>query len=195
MTENGESQCSSDVGSLGQRGLIVTNPRVRDILQEHMRTNGVPTSPSFSGEVLGYVTPWNSRGYEWAVEYRHKLTYVAPVWLQIREDVKTKTPIIAGTHDIDREWIVKLRQPSSAASQVPQIIPRVVYERNTLASTDVPIIIDSLVSLATSETFDGFVLEMPIIDGTMDLLLHVGQALQDVDKILILVLTQSSKEV
>lgn len=58
----------------------------------------------FRGETLGYVTPWNNKGYDWAKQFRSKFTYISPVWLQLRED-SDHVPIITGTHDIDSQWV------------------------------------------------------------------------------------------
>ncbi len=38
---------------------------------------------SFESKVLGYVTPWNSKGYDVAKTFAKKLDYVSPVWLQV----------------------------------------------------------------------------------------------------------------
>lgn len=36
-----------------------------------------------SGKILGYVTPWNSKGYEITKKFGSKFDYVSPVWLQV----------------------------------------------------------------------------------------------------------------
>lgn len=147
---------------------------------------------AFSGETLGYVTPWNSRGYDFAKLFRHKFTYISPVWLQIREDGKENTPMVTGTHDIDPQWIQAVR---GADGRGPKVVPRVVYERNKLASTDVPLIITQLLDLAEKNAFDGIVFEIPVVEGTMDLLLRMGEAFQEAKKLLLLVLIRSTKGV
>ena len=38
---------------------------------------------TFESKVLGYVTPWNSKGYDVAKTFAKKLDYVSPVWLQV----------------------------------------------------------------------------------------------------------------
>ena len=51
----------------------------------------------FSGEVLGYVTPWNSHGYDVAKWFNYKMKLVSPVWLQLRPN-----PLdVTGLHDVD----------------------------------------------------------------------------------------------
>lgn len=113
------------------------------------------------------------------------------MWLQIREDPKESKPVVAGTHDIDRQWIRDVRGDSDG----PAIVPRVVYERNKLASTDVPLIISDLLALCEKHEFDGVVFEIPVVEGTMDLLLQMGEAFQDANKLLLLVLNRSTKGV
>lgn len=159
-------------------------------MQEYARFATDVETKAFSGETLGYVTPWHSRGYDFAKLFRRKFTYIAPVWLQIREDPADRTPIITGTHDIDREWIASVRGSSG-----PAIVPRVVYERNKLASTDVPVIIDALLALSAAHAFDGVVFEIPVVEGTMDLLVQLARAFQDANKLLLLVLNRSTKSV
>lgn len=114
------------------------------------------------------------------------------MWLQIREDPKESKPIVAGTHDIDRQWVQDVR---GGDAKGPAIVPRVVYERNKLASTDVPLIINELLALCDQHAFDGVVFEIPVTDGTMDLLLQMGEAFQDANKLLLLVLNRSTRGV
>jgi chitinase domain-containing protein 1 len=42
------------------------------------------TSKHFEGDVLGYVTPWNSHGYDVAKGVPGKFSIVSPVWLQLK---------------------------------------------------------------------------------------------------------------
>ena len=41
-------------------------------------------SRQFTGETLGYITPWNRRGMEVAIENGKKFDYLSPVWYQIK---------------------------------------------------------------------------------------------------------------
>ena len=43
----------------------------------------------FSGPVLGYVTPWNSHGYDVAKIFGPKFSLVSPVWLQVAADTES----------------------------------------------------------------------------------------------------------
>lgn len=79
-------------------------------------------SRKFEGPVLGYVTPWNGRGYDVAVKHRRKLTHIAPVWFQV---VPGSPPGLRGRHDVDHGWMEKLRQGNA---QAPKIVPRFLFE-------------------------------------------------------------------
>ncbi|KAG2524888.1 hypothetical protein JM16_004757 [Phytophthora kernoviae] len=195
-------ECAADSGdtsglipSVFARGLVTSKPKPRRILEEHSRA-GTQLSKQFEGETLGYVTPWNNRGYDWAKQFRNKFTYISPVWLQVREDPK-KVPIITGTHDINQEWVqeVKYGVNKKDNGEGPAMVPRVVYERNRLASEDVPVIIEKMLSLVEEHNFDGMVFEIPVMAGTVDMLQHMGRAFQEAQKMLILVLTKSSNDV
>lgn len=49
--------------------------------------------------MLAYVTPWNRGGYEAAVSFRSKLTWVSPVWLQLRTGEQGEL-LLAGGHEV-----------------------------------------------------------------------------------------------
>ncbi|TDH67537.1 hypothetical protein CCR75_005348 [Bremia lactucae] len=188
-------QCAANaangVPSVFVRGLVTTKPKPKLILQEHARA-ATNIEKQFKGETLGYVTPWNNRGYEWAKKFRAKLTYISPVWLQVREDTH-RAPIITGLHDIDRQWMRDIRDEIKG-NIVPAIVPRIVYERNRLSSEDVSVIIDDILALMDEHDFDGIVFEIPVMAGTVDMLQQIARACQNADKLLILVLSRSSKE-
>jgi len=97
------ADASGGVPSVWTRGLVTPKLKPKLVLQEHARAAS-NVQKQFRGETLGYVTPWNSRGYDWAKQFRSKFTYISPVWLQVREDPE-HVPILTGTHDIDRQWV------------------------------------------------------------------------------------------
>ncbi|KAG7386203.1 Chitinase domain-containing protein 1 [Phytophthora pseudosyringae] len=183
------------VPSVWARGLVTPKLKPKLILQEHARA-GSKVEKQFRGETLGYVTPWNNRGYDWAKRFRSKLTYISPVWLQLRED-PDHVPIITGTHDIDRQWVLDVKNGVDGEEQQgegPAIVPRLVYERNRLSSEDIPVIIEKMLELANEHEFDGMVFEIPVMAGTVDMLQQMGRAFRAADKLLILVLFRSSQE-
>ncbi|DAZ98379.1 TPA: hypothetical protein N0F65_000698, partial [Lagenidium giganteum] len=208
----GES--GSMIPSVVERGLVVPRPRVDDIRnasqslvvisrgsdREHFRFATDQKRRMFPNDALGFVTPWNGHGYDMAKLFGYKFSYISPVWFQVREDRKSQRPVITGQHDIDAAWIRDVRrfaeealvEASSEKKDGPAIVPRVVYERNRLSSEDIPVIIDELVTLADKHKFEGYVFEIPVVEGTIELLLRIGEALQRSKRLLIVVLTRSS---
>lgn len=58
-----------------------------------------------------YVTPWHGAGYDFARTFRSKLTYVSPVWYQLRNGGDGDGPsfLLAGGHDFDEAWVSDVR--------------------------------------------------------------------------------------
>uniref|UniRef100_UPI00398EEDE5 chitinase domain-containing protein 1-like n=1 Tax=Pristiophorus japonicus TaxID=55135 RepID=UPI00398EEDE5 len=104
------------------RGLVVTDPKAKDIVKEQRSyCTAKVRERHFSGEVLGYITPWNSLGYEIAKTFSGKFTFISPVWLQIqRKGVQLYH--VTGQHDIDQGWMKKVRAESKAVSFVPRVL-------------------------------------------------------------------------
>ncbi|CAH0489815.1 unnamed protein product [Peronospora farinosa] len=186
---------SAGVLSVWDRGLVTTKLNPTLILQEHAQTAS-NVLKNFRGETLGYVTPWNSRGYDMAKRFRTKFTYISPVWLQVRED-PDHVPIITGTHDIDRQWVQDIKngaEGEKVEEEGPAVLPRVVYERNHISVEDDPLIISKLLTLTDEHDFDGIVFEIPVMERTLDMLQQMARAFRAADKLLILVLSRSSKD-
>ncbi len=64
--------------------------------------------------MLGYVTPWNGRGYDVAKLAREKLTHVSPVWYQLKATSASLS--LTGAHDVDQGWIAGVRGQASNIS-------------------------------------------------------------------------------
>ncbi len=58
------------------------------------------------GAVLGYVTPWNGRGYDVAKADRGRLTHVSPVWYQL--NTASGSLVLSGSQD--KGWIADVRR-------------------------------------------------------------------------------------
>lgn len=152
---------TSDVSVLG-RGLVVSDPHWKDILKEEKRYCS-NIKRTFEGQVLGYVTPWNSHGYDVAKVFSPKLTSVAPVWLQLRRR-GPETFDVTGMHDRDPGWLKAVRK----ANKKVRIVPRVLLDgwsyqdyMSVLGSEDeIEELASELVDVAKSEGFDGFTLEL-----------------------------------
>ena len=55
----------------------------RNILEHHSAYFKDTFIKNFAGTVLGYVTPWNSHGYDVAKTFGSKFSLISPVWLQV----------------------------------------------------------------------------------------------------------------
>eukprot|EP00879_Flechtneria_rotunda_P014230 GHRR01014867.1.p1 GENE.GHRR01014867.1~~GHRR01014867.1.p1 ORF type:complete len:210 (+),score=52.45 GHRR01014867.1:181-810(+) len=142
--------------SAADRGLTDRRVKARLLAEEGFKYYNNVTDKRFGGNVLGYVTPWNSHGYEVAVRWRAKFSHISPVWYQLRPGDKEGSFQLSGGHDVDQKWISRLRQPAEKeadadsqicvnnksgaqtcgadasapykATTLPLIVPRVVVE-------------------------------------------------------------------
>lgn len=84
------------------RGLVVTDLRAEDVVLEHRSyCSAQARERHFAGDVLGYVTPWNSHGYDVAKIFGGKFTHISPVWLQLKRRGREMFEV-TGLHDVDQ---------------------------------------------------------------------------------------------
>nr|XP_031304138.1 chitinase domain-containing protein 1 isoform X1 [Camelus dromedarius] len=147
-----------------ERGLVVTDLRAEDVVLEHRSyCSAKARRRHFAGEVLGYVTPWNSHGYDVAKIFGGKFTQISPVWLQLRRRGREMFEV-TGLDGVDQGWLRAVRKQSRGL----RIVPRLLFEdwtpedfRDTLDSEDeIEELGRSIVQVAKSQHFDGFVLEV-----------------------------------
>uniref|UniRef100_G1TJY2 Chitinase domain containing 1 n=1 Tax=Oryctolagus cuniculus TaxID=9986 RepID=G1TJY2_RABIT len=121
------------------RGLVVTDPKAEDVVLEHRSYCAAKARERhFAGDVLGYVTPWNSHGYEIAKVFGNKFTLISPVWLQLKRRGREMFEV-TGLHDMDQGWMRAIRKHAKGL----RIVPRLLFEdwtyddfRNVLDSED-----------------------------------------------------------
>ncbi|KAG8515702.1 Chitinase domain-containing protein 1, partial [Galemys pyrenaicus] len=132
-----------------ERGLAVTAARAEDVVLEHRSyCAACARERHFAGDVLGYVTPWNSHGYDVAKVFGAKFTRISPVWLQLKRRGREMFEV-TGLHDVDQ-------------------VPRLLFEdwthedfRSVLDSEDeIEELCKTLVQVAKSQHLDGFVVEV-----------------------------------
>lgn len=104
---------------------MTEEPTAKEIIQEHA-TYFAENIRNFKGSVLGYVTPWNNRGYDIAKNFSSKFTHISPVWLQVKR-LSAKKYELGGTHDIDQKWMNAVRKNNPAV----HIDVRVFFDRWT----------------------------------------------------------------
>lgn len=148
--------------SVLERGLVVSDPQWRDIVREEKRYCS-PVKRTFQGQVLGYITPWNSHGYDVAKIFGSKLTSVSPVWLQVRRRGKESYDV-TGLHDHDPGWVKDVRRSNKKIRMVPRLLfDGWSYQdhMSVLENEDeIEELGSELVDVAKTEGFDGFTLEL-----------------------------------
>ncbi len=114
-------------------------------------------------EVLAYITPWNPKGYTVAEQFAHRLTYVAPVWYQLRQQPQEGAPVeLTGGHDADTGWMARVR----AAGPGARIVPRVLWEiQNFVLPQQVADVVQLLTKELKDKGYDGYTLEFPMAFG------------------------------
>jgi len=84
---------------------------------------------NFKNKILGYVTPWNSKGYDLAKIFAKKFDMVTPVWLQIVRKGR-KNYEFTGTHDIDQNWMKTVKKNSQTEDgNHAEFLPRILFEK------------------------------------------------------------------
>lgn len=148
--------------SVLDRGLVVSDPPWKDIVKEEKRYCA-HIKRAFQGPVLGYVTPWNSHGYDIAKMFGAKLTSVCPVWLQLRRR-GPETFDVTGLHDHDPGWVKAVHKSNKKVRMVPRLLfDGWSYQDYTsvMGSEDeIEELGRELVDVAKTEGFDGFTLEL-----------------------------------
>nr|AZS52288.1 chitinase 1 [Plutella xylostella] len=146
------------------RKLVVENPPVKDVIKFHSTYHQDVTTRNFNNLVLGYVTPWNSKGYDVAKTWGSKFAYISPVWLQIRRQ-SANIYITSGLHDVDHAWMKNVKEKG------PKILPRLLFENwqpsdlkaffmEPSAQTEQKAFIKEVKKVCKQWKFDGVVLEM-----------------------------------
>lgn len=148
----------------------------RDLVQEEIRNvktiykhaskycEPCSKQKSFNQTVLGYVTPWNSHGYDIAKQFAKKFNIISPVWLQIKR-LKYKSYEFTGAHDIDKGWMMEVKKKSD---DIIEFLPRILFEKlspddlHALFNNEEEMnaLIKMLVDNANKHDFSGYVLEI-----------------------------------
>jgi len=148
-----------------ERGLVVKNPSPLDILYESSAYCKKTAERNVTQAVLGYVTPWNNHGYDVAKTFANKFSMISPVWLQVKRK-PAGTYYMAGTHDIDHEWVREVRKRGKRSGV--KIVPRVLFDEWTsddfyalfTSGTEPKELTKTLVTSLKAYKFDGVTLEV-----------------------------------
>ncbi|XP_054741787.1 chitinase domain-containing protein 1 [Anastrepha obliqua] len=116
--------------SVFERNLIDMRPLPQDILEHNAAYYKDTSLRNFNGTVLGYVTAWNSHGYDVAKWFARKFDIISPVWFQIVKNGDEYE--LAGTHDIDRSWMREVRRKGkNDRGTAVKIFPRFIFDKFT----------------------------------------------------------------
>ncbi|XP_031798409.1 chitinase domain-containing protein 1 [Sarcophilus harrisii] len=180
-----------------ERGLVVPDPKAQDVVLEHSSYCAPKTKERhFSGRVLGYVTPWNSHGYDIAKIFGNKFTMISPVWLQVKRRGVELYQIL-GLHDADQDWMKSVKKQNRNVRIVPRILfdkwTRDDYKSLFTSEDEIEELAKILIQVAKNKHFDGYVLEVwspSLQEQQKDLLhtlTHVVEALHQEQLMVILV--------
>ncbi|XP_008068366.1 chitinase domain-containing protein 1 [Carlito syrichta] len=180
------------------RGLVVTDLKAEDVVLEHRSyCSAQSRDRHFPGDVLGYVTPWNSHGYDVTKVFGSKFTHISPVWLQLKRRGREMFEI-TGLHDVDQGWMRAVRKNARGL----RIVPRLLFEdwtyddfRNVLDSEDeIEELSKTVVQVAKNQHLDGFVVEVwsQLLSqkhvGLIHMLTHLAEALHQARLLALLVI-------
>lgn len=131
----------------------------------------------YTGSILVYITPWNSKGYEYSRAFADKLMYISPVWFQIIKN-DLGDILLNGEHDVDLTWLHQIREEHRIRQQQQQlstscsdnidtcvqlpfyIVPRVIFECVIDGSDEIERVMILLFQMKDKYNFDGYTLEM-----------------------------------
>ncbi|EDV31282.1 uncharacterized protein Dana_GF14623 [Drosophila ananassae] len=149
-------------------GLVSPEPLGKDILANHRAYFKETGLRRFNGTTLGYVTPWNSHGYDVAKIFAKKFDIISPVWLQVLK--QGEDYVMAGVHDIDAGWLTDVRRKGKQAhnQRTVKVFPRFIFDHFT--DRDIKLLLSDanertkvnnvLIKCCKDNGFDGLVLEV-----------------------------------
>ncbi|KNC55463.1 Cc1-9 [Thecamonas trahens ATCC 50062] len=103
---------------------MINSVTSEEVVEHHREFSKAIKTKRFAGRCLGYVTPWNSRGYKLAKVFAAKFSHLVPVWFQVdlsRANGSGKLKL-GGRHEVDREWMKRVRARGAL------VLPRVNLE-------------------------------------------------------------------
>lgn len=180
-------------------GIPIT-PKPTASAQEPIQSSGPKRHPDLP--VLGYVTPWNSRGKQLVEDYREKFDLVSPVWYTVHADEAKPDEVYAvrggPPAKEDEDWLTRLQKPtsSSSAAKPLQIVPRFIlddwnqenFQNLVFNETRWQLLSDTIMDVVAEMSFDGVVFESGASYALGPPLTRLSEVLHAKDKLLILVM-------
>lgn len=149
--------------------------------------------------VLGFVTPWNSRGKQLVEDHRQKFDIVCPVWYTVHAVAQEYEVRGGPTSDEDEEWYKRLQQPSTSPEGADlrplQVVPRFIldgwgeqdYRNLVFNDTRWQMLSDVVMQVVKKMEFDGVVFESGATHVLPQALTKLSEALHSDEKTLVIV--------
>ncbi|CAG0912393.1 unnamed protein product [Notodromas monacha] len=112
--------------SVVELGLLTEKVKAADVFTRGSAYDKRVGTKNFPGISLGYVTPWNSHGYDVAKLFSAKFSFVSPVWLQVACGSNGKY-VLKGQHDVDAGWVELLHQRGKKHKL--KVVPRILIDK------------------------------------------------------------------
>ncbi|KAI9109920.1 hypothetical protein K1719_018961 [Acacia pycnantha] len=139
-----------------QQVIVNSDLSYRDVLTENSKVSENTSRRHYDYPVLGYITPWNSKGYELAKRFNSKFTHLSPVWYELKS--QQTSLVLEGRHNADTGWISELKNAGDAL-----LLPRVVLEASPVELLTKKKQRNKAINLIVTECkemgYDGIVLE------------------------------------
>lgn len=146
------------------KNLVVDPPSPKEIVNNY-NTYSTDRKKYRTQKALGYVTPWNNKGYDAAYLFANKFTHISPVWLQIKR-IDVGFYEVTGLHDVDKNWMQDVKDAGKERNL--KMVPRIIFDSWTakdfmsLVTTEkeYTALTDELIKICKKYKFDGYVLEL-----------------------------------
>lgn len=157
-----------DSQSVYDKGLVKTSLKPKEILDNYERYLDPPHSrfKNANGkphQVLAFVTPWNSDGYNLSLTFGAKFTIIVPIWFQLgfTDDGQLS---IKGHDAINAEWLKEMKMKHPKIIIAPRILFELPQEFLIAKKNQVFKLLSSSVgSLFKDYKFGGLFIEFPNI--------------------------------
>lgn len=110
--------------SIQKKGLVQISVS-NDAILENFNESSKDSFRVYKSSTLGFVTPWNKKGYDISIRKAHKFDYISPVWFVIKRI--NGVFVFDGFDNINEKWMKKVDKKNKAL----KILPRVRLEFST----------------------------------------------------------------
>ncbi|KAJ5069552.1 chitinase domain-containing protein [Anaeramoeba ignava] len=140
-----------------KKGLLTKNIKHSTITKNAFFYYEETFRKKFTGETLGYVTPWNSNGYTYSLRHAGKFNYISPVWYTLSQ--KNSGVFFEGKENVNQTWLKSIRKQTNTV-----ILPRFLISI-TSRNVELTKIRNTIIDECLNQNFQGIVLEIPLVTG------------------------------